>query len=475
MFAMLYSAAKKFKGLLDTFSGASSAYSLRQLSADYTGGAIRVRRSTDDAEADIGFMRNGCLDEIALLNHCVTADIRALINNRMYFDGVDDSVSFPVQNFGTGDFEISATFVINEINKTLFAHSANRTLRLVSLQSLQSVTTLGGAAYTFTLDAPMSLGTPYEIALVRTGNIMSVKIDGVTQADTEAVVASNQWSVSLIGQRFQVDDNFKGVIYDVNINNVITFDGYGNTSADWEDQTGSNNGTVAGSPVLFTGQGFNGYVTKWYDQSGNSKDTFNTIAANQPRIFFDGAVQTSNGKPAIRFVGNADHHLRYTGGYLVELSANDASVMAVSEGLSTGSTYGNGYVMAEGDVISPYSSNFILKSITTSNFASVWVNGDSYGTTGTLAQNLYGFIKRGGAGTGSKQIQAFNDGAADEAEGSSTINAEMLTQTGIGTRGDFVDAHFDGYMQEIIIYKTDITNATFVDLSNAANNFYGVY
>ncbi|WP_223226709.1 hypothetical protein, partial [Klebsiella michiganensis] len=46
------------------------ALSLRQLSASYTGPAIRVRRSSDNTEINIGFTAEGDLDTTALLNFC---------------------------------------------------------------------------------------------------------------------------------------------------------------------------------------------------------------------------------------------------------------------------------------------------------------------------------------------------------------------------------------------------------------------
>jgi hypothetical protein len=54
--------------LLDTLAGqnAAAAYSLRRLRSSYTGAAIRVRRSNDNAETDIGFDVNGNLNEAAL-------------------------------------------------------------------------------------------------------------------------------------------------------------------------------------------------------------------------------------------------------------------------------------------------------------------------------------------------------------------------------------------------------------------------
>lgn len=46
--------------LLDSFPGAAAAYSLRKLDKDYTGNCIRVRRSSDNAERNIGFVGNYC-------------------------------------------------------------------------------------------------------------------------------------------------------------------------------------------------------------------------------------------------------------------------------------------------------------------------------------------------------------------------------------------------------------------------------
>ena len=58
--------------LLDNYgTNIGGAYSFRKLSSTYTGECIRVRRSSDNAEADIGF--NGdYLDEVALLAHTGT-------------------------------------------------------------------------------------------------------------------------------------------------------------------------------------------------------------------------------------------------------------------------------------------------------------------------------------------------------------------------------------------------------------------
>jgi hypothetical protein len=55
--------------LLDTYTGAAVAYSLRKLRTAYTGAAIRVRRSSDNAEQNINFV-SGDLDTASLLTFC---------------------------------------------------------------------------------------------------------------------------------------------------------------------------------------------------------------------------------------------------------------------------------------------------------------------------------------------------------------------------------------------------------------------
>lgn len=52
--------------LLDVYPGAAAAYSLRKLRTAYTGAAIRVQRSNDLAQTDIGFVNN-VLDTTTLL------------------------------------------------------------------------------------------------------------------------------------------------------------------------------------------------------------------------------------------------------------------------------------------------------------------------------------------------------------------------------------------------------------------------
>jgi hypothetical protein len=59
--------------LLDNYPGATVAYSLRKLRTAYSGNAIKVRRSSDNLEQDIGFVGN-VLDTASLLTFCGVGD-----------------------------------------------------------------------------------------------------------------------------------------------------------------------------------------------------------------------------------------------------------------------------------------------------------------------------------------------------------------------------------------------------------------
>jgi|DEB0MinimDraft_6_1074348.scaffolds.fasta_scaffold19752_1 hypothetical protein len=62
-----------FSGLLDDYSGAAAAYSLRLLRSGYSGNAIKVRRASDNTEQDIGFVDNE-LDTSSLESFCSGTD-----------------------------------------------------------------------------------------------------------------------------------------------------------------------------------------------------------------------------------------------------------------------------------------------------------------------------------------------------------------------------------------------------------------
>lgn len=88
------------------------------------------------------------------------------------------------------------------------------------------------------------------------------------------------------------------------------------------DNTEQNIGFVDGlldqSALLsFVGSG-NGFVTTWYDQSGNGLNVSQSGAANQPQIVTSGAINLENGKPCITYNGSQ----YFDGGDILKVVSN---------------------------------------------------------------------------------------------------------------------------------------------------------
>lgn len=69
--AVILGSGSNSGGILDALTGVATSFAVsgRRLRTAYTGSAMRVRRSSDNVEADIGFLGNGDLDTAALLAH----------------------------------------------------------------------------------------------------------------------------------------------------------------------------------------------------------------------------------------------------------------------------------------------------------------------------------------------------------------------------------------------------------------------
>jgi hypothetical protein len=159
-----------FIGLLDTYSGSSVAYSLRRLRSAYTGNLIRVRRSSDNTEQDIGYNSSNVLDETALItfvganNGFVTTwyDQSGNSNNgvqttaanqpQIVTSGVVNKINSKASlsfNGTSHRFDLTTTINYNTSNYNSFV--GKRDLNGRRLISLGSSDTPAGTPYVFTL------------------------------------------------------------------------------------------------------------------------------------------------------------------------------------------------------------------------------------------------------------------------------------------------------------------------------------
>lgn len=96
-------------GILDEYSGATAAYSLRRLSSSYNGPAIRVRRQFDLDYHDIGFLENGDLDTQTMLD--LSEGTKALFVNNFYDQSGNGFDAQTAQTFGPRIVNSNGTLV----------------------------------------------------------------------------------------------------------------------------------------------------------------------------------------------------------------------------------------------------------------------------------------------------------------------------------------------------------------------------
>jgi uncharacterized membrane protein len=150
-----------FTGLLDTYTGAAAAYSLRKLRTAYTGSAIEVRRDSDNATQDIGFVNNE-LDTSTLATFCSGTDgfvttwydqsgngRNATQTTAANQPKIYDSVSGVIQENGKPSVQFDGSddaFVVwnNTIAPTLFQNMSDA-ITLLSVEKATAISNLNGA------------------------------------------------------------------------------------------------------------------------------------------------------------------------------------------------------------------------------------------------------------------------------------------------------------------------------------------
>jgi hypothetical protein len=227
--------------------------------------------------------------------------------------------------------------------------------------------------------------------------------------------------------------------------------------------------------LAFTGTGAldNGFVTKWYDQSGNGRDATQATAINQPQIVSSGSVITKNGKPSIEFYGN-DWLANSTNGVLrLDLRTH---FYVIEETTSTDFAAIVSYSPLSGND----NNNFFAGNVNLGN-------GTSIGNTAMNLATSTPFIS-GSKPTPYRLISSYCDSSngyiqANNGTFSSAAHGYPLNrfQTGlihIGVRflasPNTTYAH-KGIMQELIMYNGDSQNSNISDINSNINDFYSIY
>ena len=212
-----------------------------------------------------------------------------------------------------------------------------------------------------------------------------------------------------------------------------------------------------------------GFVTTWYDQSGNGRDAFNGFAAPQPRIVNSGVLETKNTKPAIYF---NDKWLRYSG-QVVPLATNPFSYFTVSSH-ETANDLGavfKSYDRAQAGG-GEYVVNFNDRRTVKRNFFIRTTSGDFACDLSVQRDNsdyklLSGFVD------GSNNMSNFDNGhtgTTNTYSGTYTSNVLMIGDPTTGSSS----FQLVGHIGEVIILNTD-ESANRVAIETDINNYYSVF
>ncbi len=270
--------SKRASGLLLDKLDSAAAYSLRKLRSSYTGDAIRVRRSSDNAEADIGFSGTD-LDTTALMNH---VGYQNLLTYSEQFDNADwsknsvsvtpDSVSDPLG--GTTADVISGVAVPSST--------------LIIFQNITQTVNIG-ETYTASVWVRNANIPDLRFRIARSGA-------GAFESESLSIPQSSEW------QRISASRTFTNAQTGLRLDITSPF-GSSNPSIEiWGAQINAGDSAQPYQQTVATANDGNGFVTTWYDQSDNARHVTQTTAGSQPNIMKNGVLnEDENGNVFLDF------------------------------------------------------------------------------------------------------------------------------------------------------------------------------
>ncbi len=255
----------------------------------------------------------------------------------MQFDGVDDDINISTPFIpATNDFDFEIDFITSSNNiavyGSLLASATGRHVIQIN-SSGQAFCFIQGAG-SLTTTNTVNNGSINTIRLRRVGNDIYLSLNYGTEQTLNSS-ATFDVAGSNIGDPYS-GANFDGVIKSIRLDFAGVWDG---TVSD----ATSNGWTVNGSPTSALLD--DGYVTQWYDQSGNGNHATQGTDASQPKIVdggslvtggldFDGSQVLEKSSPSGFSGKEQSHFVKFTStstvGYLVELQGGIGAARSLS-------------------------------------------------------------------------------------------------------------------------------------------------
>jgi len=463
--------SQAFEPILNTYpTGANGvAYGLRklsgfntnpnQLSSAYNGPAIKVRRDrgTDQSEMDIGFTSKGELDQVALQNFVgyqnflnYSEDITTTggwVFSKDINDN-NDTISITADNTQAPDGTNTAEKVNLSIGNNNKSIAKNTNLTIGSTYTESYYVKANG--YNFVQIAP---DTEFSTTAYQNYNLETGEVVPVTTSGGSSGISSGQANIQSVGNGWYrisltatANSTTSSTINSIKSGRMVLSIVSSASSARLE----SINTTTATDSIFVWGamrhlgstlkpyqktdintNTGDGYVTTWYDQSGNKNNAIQATTVDQPKIVdgVNGIIKLDN-KPVLRFDGTDDQLVsssfnnatNSTAFFIASRADNNQSFMARST---------NYAILGSPDLFNSYYLNRANTAATT---------GGDTDTKNSL--NLYTAIR------------------------TSAINSTLAI--GAGSTGNFLN----GNMAELIIYDGDKSSNRAV-IENNLRDYYG--
>lgn len=420
----------RFLGLARRFGGAAAAYSLRDIGAA-GGRVVRVRRNSDAIEQDFSAAQ---VQNDELENFCDTPlTVGTAVN-------------------GTGGF---SNYTLTNVSDTGFSadNSAGGT---------------GSAGFPYTFKDGDVITITYTVTNFSSTSGLSPGIRGTTGVGSVTQVAGG-------GTIFTANGTYTDTL-------TATADGTHLMFAD------GNTGSYTISNFAVTSHKTDGFVTKWYDQSGNGRDAAQATPASQPFIVKVGVQVKLQNLPSVDFAGRGSSSARglvtdydiSSDGSLTEYSlygvfdavSLDARAVLISSGstVSNSTAYGGFAVTmnSSGGRIEIKHQTNGLQPISTVRPIETFVQADEYKIL-TVNYNSSSLLSKL-VNITSGSIAENTSPVLPKARSDSFANAKLL-KIGAGFTFQYGDT-WQGLISEVIMFEKDIRSDNDKVVSSLTD-FYG--
>ncbi len=217
----------------------------------------------------------------------------------------------------------------------------------------------------------------------------------------------------------------------------------------------------------------NGEIVIWYDQSGNGRHAV-SITGSRPRIVSNGAIETQNGKPAIRFDGVNDYLaaasplIGATHSLFILFTPTIENEFGTVFGQWSSGQNGRFYVIANQESAGPIS----VGRLNVANTTATGGNGTNGLAADVAISNTLTLITSIST-TGSEQWKLFKNGAEWDSATITTVFTGVNSAIGsLNGTGSLLP--FDGTVSELISFSSVLSTTDRQTLERNEGKYYSI-